>query len=547
MRVLLVYPPITTHKLDTAGAISALLMGLAYVGAALREAGHEVKILNCVTAPDPDAFTRVTHAIGNDFTRHGLTDDEISQEIKAFSPAVVGIACMWTSYFQDAHNVARIVKDHDRSVLTVFGGAHTSTFPEQVMKDKNVDVAVVGEGEIAACELLQRHAAGRDLRGVKGIYHRSDGEVVSEPAREPIRNLDDIPFPAWDLTEKDVKLVRQKNMINKFHMRPPIGYMLTSRGCPKDCYFCSVKLIWSRRWRARSARNVVDEIEHLKTKYGCREFHFVDDNSSVSKKRMHEICDEILKRGLDVKLATPTGIAIETLDRELLSHMKQAGFYRFCFGIETGDPEGQKIIKKRIDLEKAKRVIAVANSLGFWTSATFIMGFPHQTMREIRNTINFTKRSNIDFAIFFLLNPQPGTEVYEILKQQGLIDLDAHLDPQSDALYRISIMYSEGFRSKHFSNEDLRAILAKTYREFLLHKLFSPMTYINTVRKIRSFEDLRYTTKLLTVPLGMLRQMLQGRRLTNDSIRGGRKKDGKGTQAPPVPVNQAETRTKALL
>ncbi|MFH1507997.1 MAG: radical SAM protein, partial [Candidatus Omnitrophota bacterium] len=285
------------------------------------------------------------------------------------------------------------------------------------------------------------------------------------------------------------------------------------------CYFCSVKLAWSRKWRSRSAKNVVDEIEFLKNKYGYREFHFVDDNSSVSKKRMIEICDELIKRKLDVKLATPTGIAIATLDKEVLGKMKKAGFYRLCFGLETGNPQSQIIIKKRVNLEKAKEVIKVANSLGFWTSATFILGFPHETMLEFNNTIRFTQETNMDFAIFYLLTPQPGTEVYNILKEQGLIDLDRYIDPKSEDWYKIGITYCNGFKTSLFSNQELQDILAKAYKDFLFYKLRSLSSYMNLVKKIKNWEDFRYMLGLASVPLNMILGMLLGNKLSNVSIR----------------------------
>lgn len=512
LRILLIYPCITLHRLDVSPALKGILVGLAYIGAVLQKNGYTVKILDCLVSP------RYTQRIDSDFTRFGLSDAEILDRIKSFKPDVVGISCMFTSYFKDAHNVARITKEYNKNILVVFGGAHASTFPDTVMKDCNVDLVVIGEGEYTIIEVMERYKDRKNFNGVKGIIHRVDNTINKEEPREPIQNLDELPFPAWELLEEDLEIIRDEHLKNKFLMRKPVGHLLTSRGCPNDCYFCSVKLIWSRRWRSRSAKNVVDEIEFLKNKYGYKEFHFVDDNSSVSKKRMYEICYELLKRKLNVKLATPTGIAIGTLDREVLAKMKEAGFYRLCFGIESGSEESQKIIKKRLDLNRAREVIRQANKLGFWTSATFIIGFPHDTMREIRATIDFAKRSEMDFAIFYLLTPQPGTEVYDIFKKQGLIDLDGYIDPYSKDWYKISITYSNGFKTSLFSNKALHDILSKAYSEFLKYKLFSFQTYINIIRKVKSFEDLRYIVRLMAIPRAMLLNMIFKRDLSNISI-----------------------------
>jgi radical SAM superfamily enzyme YgiQ (UPF0313 family) len=513
MKILLIFPPLTLHRLDVSSAQRGLLMGLAYLAAVLRQAGHEVRIINC------RALDETGTAIDVDFRRYGLTDDEIIEKIAAFNPDFIGISCMFTSYFMDSHRLARLVKHWNPNIPVIFGGAHASTFPEQVLKDDSIDAVVIGEGEVTICEVAERLSNRLPLTGVKGIAHRVDGKIIREEPREFIENLDSLPFPAWDLTEEDIQWSKEVNQHNVFLMRPPVGHILSSRGCPNDCYFCSVKLTWSKCWRARSAKSVVDEIEFLQKKYSYREFHFVDDNSSVSKKRLMEICDEILARKLDIKVATPTGIAIATLDREVLTKMKKAGFYRFCFGLETGDPEGQKIIKKRVNLDKAREVIKIANQLGFWTSATFIIGFPHETRAHIQKTIDFACSSQMDFVIIYLLTPQPGTEAYQILKQEGLIDLDGYLDPHNPDCYKISLTYCNGFKTRFMSNAELQETLAFAYRSFLIAKIFSFRTYYNALLKLRSWEDCRYMFKLAAIPLRMFFWTLIGKRLSNTSIR----------------------------
>ncbi|OGX15656.1 MAG: hypothetical protein A2166_02685 [Omnitrophica WOR_2 bacterium RBG_13_41_10] len=512
MNILLIFPPITLYKFDVSTPTKSSLIGLGYIAAVLRMSDHTVKVLDCLVS------SGYSYPVDENFTRFGLSDTQILERIKSFNPDVVGISCMFTSYFKDAHTIAKIVKSYNKNILVIFGGAHATTFPDIVMKDNNVDLVVIGEGENTICEVLERYQEGKDFNGVKGIVYRFEGKIKKEEPREYIRNLDDIPFPAWDLLEQDSAIIQQENKKNKFLMRKHLGQILTSRGCPNECYFCSVKLIWGRRWIARSAKNIVDEIEFLKNKYNYKEFHFVDDNSSVSKQRTHEICDELLKRRLDIKLATPTGIAIGTLDKEILVKMKRAGFYRLCFGLESGDPKTQKIIKKKIDLNKAKETIAIANKLGFWTSGTFIIGFPHETMNEIKKTILFTKSSNLDFAIIYLLTPQPSTEVYDILKENGLIDLDKYIDPFSEEWFKISITYNNGFKTQFFSNSQLQQILSSYYREFIIYKIFSLKTYINLIKKIRSLEDLCYALSLSVIPIKMLLRIVTGKKLSNISL-----------------------------
>ena len=255
------------------------------------------------------------------------------------------------------------------------------------------DTVVVGEGEEVICDIVE---------------NRRKGIIVAER----IRNLDNLPMPAWDLMMYDVKEINRLSRKSPYIMRFPFVHIITSRGCPNNCTFCAVKVAWGRRWIARSASNVVDEMQYL-NKLGFREIHFNDDNFSVDKWRVYEICDEILRRDLRVKIACPTGVHINNLDRPLLKQMKRAGFYRLCFGIETGNQEMQIKIKKNIDLDKARRVIEDANDLGFWTSATFIVGFPEETDEQINDTLRFAKVSGLDFPIFYNLNIQPKTEIYD--------------------------------------------------------------------------------------------------------------------------------------
>ena len=505
MKVLLISPPVTYHKEDLSMPSKSPLLGLTYIAAAIREAGHEVKILDCFTSS-----TKYFH-IGSNFIRYSLSDDEILVQIKQVSPDVVGVSSMYTSSCQDAHNVARIVKEFNPAILVVFGGNHATILTERVLKDENVDLVVMGEGEITIREVLERFQKNTDFIGVSGIVHRLNGELVWEEPRKPA-NMDDLPRPARDLIKEGLKIMNYELRDNKYIMRKPVAHIQTSRGCPNNCYFCSFTHAFGRKWRARSAKNVVDEIEHLVKDCGYREIHFVDDNSSVSSNRMRSICDEILRRQLDIKIATPSGIAVNTLDKELLKKMKEAGFYRLCFGIETGDPESQKRIGKKVDLQHTKDIIREANKLGFWTAGTFIIGHPHENMDGIRATINYAKESNLDFAVFAILVPQLGTRAYEIVKMQGLIDYDpSFCDPNSEDFYKISIAYFKGSHTSYCSNEELHKIRSLAYKKFIIQKFCNSRTYINLCAKIKNLEDLVYVLGLGTIPVKMLFDIFRGK------------------------------------
>jgi anaerobic magnesium-protoporphyrin IX monomethyl ester cyclase len=253
---------------------------------------------------------------------------------------------------------------------------------------------------------------------------------------------------------------------------------------------------------------------------GFKEIHFVDDNCSVSRHRMLELCDEITRRRIEVKIATPSGIAINTLDEEVLVRMKGAGFYRLCFGIETGDSTSQRLIDKRVDLEKARSVIALANRLGFWTSATFIIGHPHEGWKEIRATIEFAKQTHLDFAVFAILIPQIGTRAFRQMKTNALVDFDeSWADPARTDWHRIALVYAHGARTDQFTNQDLQQIRTVAYREFILHKVRSPQTYLNLLRKVKTSEDLLYLLRMTIIPAVMLKDSFLGRFMTYLPVR----------------------------
>jgi anaerobic magnesium-protoporphyrin IX monomethyl ester cyclase len=358
MKVLLVYPP-----MDVNVPAKSTLLGIGYLASVIRAGGHYVEIKDLIFEKSYPNFT------GWD---------------------VICVSAMFTNTKESLYNFLSYVKKFFPLAHLVVGGAHASTFPEEVIE--YADTVVVGEGEEVICDIIENYK--------EGIIRTNR-----------IKELDKIPFPAWDLMWTDIQEINRKNEKTPFHIRKPFIHMITSRGCPNACTFCAVKVAWGRQWIPRSAKNVVDEIQELYN-LGFREIHFNDDNCSINKERMYEICQLILSRKIEVKIACPTGIHIGTLDKNLLKLMKQTGFYRLCFGIETGSPQMQKTIKKNINLEKAKQVIRDANDLGYWTSATFIFDFPKETEQDVKATMDFVKESQMDFPIFYNLIPQPKTEIY---------------------------------------------------------------------------------------------------------------------------------------
>ncbi len=360
-KVLLIYPPI-----ETQAPAKSTLLGLGYLASVLKHKGHEVKI--------------------EDLSLYSTA----SGYMYGINPVCVSI--MFSEYKNEAIKLLKSIKYYYPTTHLIVGGAHASTFPEEMME--YADTVVVGEGEEVICDIVENRRTG-----------------IIRTNR--IKDLDKLPMPAWDLMRDDINEMNRLSRKSPFLMRRPLAHIITSRGCPNNCTYCAVKVAWGQQWYARCAKNVVDEIEYL-YKQGFREIHFNDDNCSIDKGRMYGICEEILGRALKIKLACPTGIHIATLDRSLLKEMKRAGFYRLCFGIETGNQEMQLKIKKNLNLNKARQVIKDANDLGYWTAATFILGFPEETEQQKQDTLEFAKTSGIDFPIFYNLQIQPKTELWNL-------------------------------------------------------------------------------------------------------------------------------------
>ena len=439
-KILLIYPPINALV-----PAKSTLLGLGYLASVLRNKGHEVIMKDLC-----------------------LSNPEITFKFNVI-PDVVGISSMFTEYKLNVFDMINAFKKWlPNTIQYIVGGAHASTFPEEMIE--YADTVVVGEGEEVICDIVE---------------NRRKGIIIAER----IRNLDNLPMPAWDLMMPDIKEMNRLSRKSPFLMRQPLVHIITSRGCPNNCTFCSVKVQWGRQWIARSAKNVVDEIEYLYRR-GYREIHFNDDNCSVDRGRMYGICDEILQRALKVKIACPTGIHIGTLDKPLLKQMKKVGFYRLCFGIETGNQEMQVKIKKNINLDKAQQVIKDANDLGFWTSATFINHFPFATREVTAENLLFAYNSELDFPIFYTLNIQPKTEIAEELKRLNI-----------------------EFTTDNFG----KGTIDYFYQKFIGWTIKNPFTIIKLIKKIHSFEDLRYALGLIWFALT---KIIFKKAITNETVRG---------------------------
>lgn len=448
---------------------------MAYLAAYLSKHGIPVKILDAV-AEGMD----IEIEIGNQ-KRFGLTEYEIKKYIQKDKPSVVGIACNYTAHSRDSHDFAKLVKAVDARIMVIFGGVHASTCSEKILEDPNVDMVVRGEGEETLLEIVNNIKNGLPLDHIEGTTVRADGKVKLNKPRPLIQDLDTLPFPARELMPYE-KYMQAYRLYTNYLRRDRVVTMVSSRGCPMDCIYCAVKTVWGKTWRGRSAKNVVDEIEFLINEYNIGEIHFLDDSMAVNKQRLNDICDEIIKRKIDIRWTTPNGIAVWQLDKGLINKMKKSGCYRLTFGLESANKRTLKFINKQYSLEQAEDIINHCHKIGIWTIGTFIVGFPDEQISSINDTITYAVNSKLDFAVFYAATPFPGTRLYEIFQEDGLIINQS-----------VSLFFG-GCHTKYFSPEELNSLRDMAFRKLLKHRFTHMGRFLV---HIRSREDIKYVFKLI--------------------------------------------------
>jgi magnesium-protoporphyrin IX monomethyl ester (oxidative) cyclase len=423
--ILLVFPTCTIFEgKETKRATPP--MGLAYLAGVLREK-YNVKILDAIA----EGF-EYEEMIDNGRMRYGMSAEGIKGAVMDFKPDVVGVSALFSSQSEEAYRICRIVKDIDRDILVVMGGAHTTVMPHDVLKRPYIDYVLLGEAERSFLDLLKRIEGGDDLKTVDGIGYRENGDIKIMLKTGYIQNLDDLPFPARDLLN-----VARYTQINSPHGKPidfsrlPFTPIVSSRGCPASCTTCYVSSIWGKRnYRFRSAENVLKELETI-AHQGYKEFYFDDDNFSFNKERALKIFDGMIERRLDFTWSTPNGTFVNSLDDEMLTKMRRSGCYHITFAIESGNQEIlTKVMKKPINLKRLPHLIRKTRELGMKSMGFFMIGFPGETRAQIKNTVNFAKELvtlGLDYATFYIVTPLPGTDLYRICKEKGYIDREADM------------------------------------------------------------------------------------------------------------------------
>lgn len=399
-KYVMIYPTVTSEqsfgsKLGEASG-KYLPLGVYYIASYMMSKNYSIKVLD----------------------QEAMNFDETAlciEVLKFFAPdelCCIGISAT-TIAFYSALSIAGKLKKLRPDCVLILGGVHVSSNTADALSFSVFDYGVIGEGEITTYELLECLYQNGNPQDVEGIaYRTASGEIIKTKPRPLIKDLDSLPFPAYNLVE-DLSVYKPRIFE---HLEPPLITIISSRGCPSQCTFCDCS-VFGRTYRQRSAENVVEELKYLYDRYHFKSVHFFDDTFSLDKERIYRIFELLEKENIRFKWFCLS--RINNVDYEYLKFIKEHGCCSIAFGVESGDPEILKKIKKGISLEKAEDVFRNCRKIGLPSEGLFIIGHPGDTIESINRTIRFACRSKLDQVMITLNTPFPGSPQYAEAEKYG--------------------------------------------------------------------------------------------------------------------------------
>jgi anaerobic magnesium-protoporphyrin IX monomethyl ester cyclase len=417
-RVQLFFPPMVFNPLQSRQT-ALFPLGIGYIAQVLEDAGYDVSLVDC-----PTEGYDTTIKIGKDRVVYGLTPEQIKQRIIDYKPDMVGISCLFSSLENRAMQVARCVREVDPTIPIVIGGPHASGYYERLLMRAEIDYAVMGEGEQTLLDLIAAMKEERLPFDNDGLTFRQNRQIHVLPRKNWIENLDTVPFPARHMVDMDKywNIGKTQGLRLDGDERLKIAQMTTSRGCPFQCTYCAKHVTWGSGFRERSAKNIVDEIEHLVENYGVQRVAFQDDNLTANMDRAFEIFQGIVDRKIKITWEAHNGLGVNYLSPELLDVMKASGCVSFTIAVESANPEILIKVKKPNYIKLAPPIVDYAKSIGIEVRGFFMIGFPNETMEQVRKTIEYARKLKLAVAAFAVVTPLPGTVLFKQVVEQGLIN-----------------------------------------------------------------------------------------------------------------------------
>jgi radical SAM superfamily enzyme YgiQ (UPF0313 family) len=470
-KIVLVSPPFSYGKVNILGPKSPRL-GLAQLAACLREKGYDNLSIIDTTAMD-------------------YSEAEAVEAILKESPGLVGFTATTTEY-PSILRIAGNVKRQKPSIHSVVGGPHITVMPE-TLNGEAFDYAVIGEGEITLLELVEfLFHKERNINEIKGLVLIKNGQLKINEPREFIPILDDLPIPSYDLLP--IGHYRPPAMSDR---GKPFMCMITSRGCPIQCTFCTSSRIFGRRIRFRSVEKIIEEIDYLQERFGIKHIYFQDDEFTINRKRLLAFCKAMKKRGREC-IWECLG-RVSDMNEEIAEAMAEAGCIGIIFGTEFGYQEGLDRVKKHITLEMTRKAIKVTRAAGMSARASFMMGFPWESEKDIKKTMDFALDIKADIIGMQILIPYPGTDIY-----QEMLDDDLIIERDWNEYIQHSIAGTKPIvRTRHLSGDELKRLNNIAFR-----KMWTSPSYI--ARVLAQIRSRRQFYRILIGGLFILLTSLKG-------------------------------------
>ncbi|MGO9138852.1 MAG: B12-binding domain-containing radical SAM protein [Syntrophales bacterium] len=418
--VLLIYPAYTYPRKSPP-------LGIAYLASFIERAGFQSNVL--------------------DLNVEGMNERQFEGFLMSKDWILIGLSFM-TNQFTAAAGIASTIKRILPESVLVAGGPHPSSIPERTMREiPELDLIVIGEGERALYDLLSAVVEQTGYDGIPGVCYRKESQIVNNDNCELIAEIDSLPFPAWTHLK-----IEKYNVfsIDEKRSDAPVFALLSSRGCPNHCIFCDSHTIFGRKFRARSADNMFAEVMELHERFGMLVFDFVDDLFTTQKERVLQFCSLIDRSGIPFRWMA--NARVNTVDQETLKSMKHAGCIRVDFGVESGDSNVRRLMKKNITDEQIISAHRMAKSVGLSTGSFVMVGNLGETVKSASMTINLLKDIGDD-VMTSIACPFPGTELYTIATSKGWIN------SEDWSKYVTAPTYTAGYRpvmrTEHLSEHDI--------------------------------------------------------------------------------------------
>jgi anaerobic magnesium-protoporphyrin IX monomethyl ester cyclase len=459
MRILLVNPPNGIEVYKNSKIFQAItnspFLAVSVLAATARQAGAKVAVLDLGLSSSPN--------------------EDLLTELERFKPDMVGVTFTSQLYYE-GQAIAAIVKKHNPRTITICGGIHASFMPEETLAEGDFDIACIGEGDITIAEL----AAGHTPESVNGLVIKRNGNFIHTPPRKLIANLDDLPFPAFDLYP--IHRYKSPRLSSR---RDPVVAIETNRGCPYRCTYCGHVIGFGHKVRYKSPERAVDEFFCMR-KLGFNDIHIRDENFTTDLDRAKRICELLITRGWDRPWSMPSGVRVKDVDQEFVNLAVRSGCYGIGFGVESGDEKILAGVNKKQDLHRVAEVIDMCTKAGMVTKGFFMMGLPNDTKETMEKTINFACSLNLTFAKTSVTLPVPGSDLFDEYERKGLIlshDWSKYNTHTAPEVYRHETL--EWSTIRHYYDKFYRRFYLRP--RYIARRILSGIASGEIARDVKSF------------------------------------------------------------